>query len=159
MKQLKITIILSLLFLISACKIEKKGKIKVNLYDRNTKILDLEFPDTLLINHDMSGKIIYNMKIDTLKKADISNRFIFLYVTTDKQGIDIHTIKQTNHKIFIDTIGNGKFKFKGSFNNTGNNILNLVFEDVVMTNKLKKGKVFIYKVYTSISLPVFVKKH
>jgi len=52
----------------------------------------------------------------------------------------------------------GIFDFKANFNNIGSNILNLVFEDVVMTNKLIKGKVPIYEQYTSISLPVYVKE-
>lgn len=135
---------------------KRKKEIKISSYDGSAKILDIAFPDTVLVNNDIVGKIMYDMEIDTLKKSEISDRFIFLYVTTDKEGRDIRTIKKTSHKIFIDTIGNGVFHFRANFNNAGNNILNLVFEDVVMTNKLVKGKVPIYERYTSISLPVHV---
>jgi len=145
---------LSVLVIFISCVKEKK----IESYNEDDKILDLLFPDTVLINKNIAGKIIYNMEIDTLKKSEIIDRFMFLYVTTDKEGIDIRSIKNTNHKIFVDTIRTGVYNFKASFNNVGNNMLNLVFEDVVMTNKFIKDSMTIYEEYTSISLPVYVKE-
>ncbi len=153
----KIIYAIFILLAIVSCS-EKKKEVALSHYIGNEKILDIVFPDTISIDKNVSGKISYDMTIDTLKKSDITDRFMFLYVTTDRDGVDIHTIKKTNHKIFVDTVGNGIFDFKAKFSSTGDKVLNLVFEDVVMTNKLVEGKVPIYEEYTSISLPVFVKE-
>lgn len=149
-------LIIAIIFVISCNYKKQKVELKEEVDTNN--ILHFVFPDTVIVNISNNGEVIYDMALDSIKKNSVSNRFIFLYATSNKNAIDIESIKKAKHEIFIDTIGEGFFRFNITFDNIGNNTANLVFEDVIMIKSNGADKIPIYKTYTSISKPIFVKE-
>jgi hypothetical protein len=133
---------------------------KDTLQFRNkSPITFFKFQDTIILNHDVSGEIKYNYEFDGLKLSDIDKRYTFLYITTQKEALDLETIKNTSHNIFIDTIGNGIFYFNAKFTNLGNNLLNGAIEDIIYLKGItKEGKVEIIKKKINLSKEVFIKE-
>ncbi|MCF6347010.1 MAG: hypothetical protein L3J20_01760 [Flavobacteriaceae bacterium] len=128
-------------------------------FKSESQITFFEFQDTVTINQDILGEIKYNLGLDDLKLSDIDKRYTFFYVTTQKEALDLESIKNTSHNIFIDTVGNGTFYFNAKFTNYGNNLLNGVIEDIIYLKGItNEGKVKIIKKKTNISKDVFVKE-
>ena len=125
---------------------------------RNIYLEYIEFPDSIKKNQETYGEIKVNLnKIDTTMKLSVRDRFLFLYVTTEKVEPIIDSIKKVNHKLFADTIGDGTIRFKVAFNNLGDNVLTTVIEDVKMyEHDTIIDRTPINTQYTSISLNVFV---
>ncbi len=150
--------------ILTSCKTEPNKDVydevlkEASQFDSDSLITFFEFRDTVAINQNISGEIKYNLGLD-VKLTNIDKRYTFFYVTTEKEALDIESIKSTNHNIFIDTVGNGTFYFNTKFTNFGNNLLNGVFEDIIYLKGITKdGKVKIVKKYTNISKDVFVKR-
>lgn len=126
-----------------------------------TKILQLEFPDTVLLKENIQGKIKYGLELDSLMVSDISSRYIFFHVATssEREGLTLEEIKEENRIVYEDTIGKGIFNFEVSFSQPGDNVLNGVIEDIrIMSEELEdKDKVRIITKETSISKNIYVK--
>lgn len=125
----------------------------------NSKITKFTFPDTIFINQKVTGKIKYNIELDTLDLSKIFKRYIFLYVSTETYETGVKAIEKVKHKIFIDSLGEGNFIFNASFKNKGNNIVNGVIQDVILYNvELENGKKLTSEEETIIMKKVYVKE-
>ncbi len=156
-----------ILFLLLVISCNNK-KVKENLSQKVSKnfsekeneeslITYFDFKDTLYLDENASGVIKYNLNLDSLSESDIEKRYTFLYISTDKEALNLEAIKNLKHDIFIDTVGNGTFYFEAEFTKVGNNLLNGVIEDLVFLKELtREGKVKIISNKTSISKNVFV---
>ncbi len=154
-----------LLVILTSCNIKSKKDIYNVVYKDTSQFRDkslitfFKFQDTVILNQVVLGEIKYNYELDGLKLSDIDKRYTFLYITTQKEALDLEAIKNTSHTIFIDTIGNGTFYFNAKFTNFGNNLLNGVIEDIIYLKGItKEGKVKIIKKKINLSKDVFVKQ-
>ena len=129
--------------------------------EKETKILQLEFPDTVLLKENIQGRIKYGLYLDSLRPSDISSRYIFFHVATssDKKGLSLEEIKKENRIVYEDTIGKGVFHFEVIFPHVGDNVLNGIIEDIRILNGQveDKDKVRIVTKETSISRNIYVK--
>jgi hypothetical protein len=118
-----------------------------------------KFKDTSIVNEDILGELKYNLELDSLKSSDIAKRYTFLYITTQREALDLEAIKNANHNIFIDTVGNGTFYFNAKFSDSGNNLLNGVIEDLIFLKEITdEGDTKIIRKKTNISKDIFVKE-
>lgn len=125
----------------------------------NSKILNINFHDTIKANNNIHGELIYNLKLDTIKQSDIVERFLFLYVTSEslKVGGYVDEIKKTSHKIFTDTIGNGIIEFNVEFNEKGKNLLTCVLQDVLFLKGRNNEEALVeYIIETEMHKKVYV---
>ncbi len=60
-----------------------------------------------------------------------------LFVSVDKNSKPFEEIKKSKQNIFIDTIGDGTFKF--IFSEAGENVLSLALEDQIFLKKYPPG--------------------
>lgn len=156
MIKINIKLFVILILIIASCN-KKSELLEDNININEPKIIGFKFPDTVSKNQETLGELKYNLKIDTLESSDIIERYTLFYITTEKNAIGVEAIEKTEHNIFLDTIGNGTFKFKVKFANTGNQLLSGVVEDVVMFKGEKKDKILTITDETSVMWEVFVK--
>ena len=121
--------------------------------------ISIKYSDSIFIGTYGHGTIQYNRKIKNVKKYNILERYILLYISIDENAKTFKDIEKTKQNEFIDTIGNGVFHFKYKFNTIGKNNLKLVFDD--FTNYIEEGSnktdtISLIKYSTPISLPVYV---
>ncbi len=161
-KQFCIDLVL-VISIMSSCKKEKKTT--WNLIEKpktqieKSIILSFEFNDTVAINQEVSGKLKYNLQIDSLKQSDIDDRFLLLYLTAEGFDLNLKNIQKTNHRIFTDTIGNGTIDFSFSFKKIGNNFLNGIIEDKIILKKPTiDGTIMIRTNEVSLTKNIFVKE-
>lgn len=153
-KTFKFIFIFSILILTS-CKEAKKESIEI--MESNEDILLFEFPDTVKLNQNNFGKIQYNLDIDSIDISEIDERYILFYLTNKKEEINLKSIEDIEHKIFIDTIGDGTFRFDIDFTKNGKNLLNGLIEDkIFLKTPTNDGKIRIITKETKISKDVYV---
>lgn len=95
---------------------------------------NIVFPDTLIINKDYKGFILYESLFDTLNLKKGENRFINLYIKGDTKMIEYSKA----NKIVYDTFGmyQDTIRFKIKFNKVGENYLNgYIGDDVYIESK------------------------
>lgn len=158
MKNKNLVLILLAVFIIISCS-DNKGDKKASKKNLGSKyIFSIKhFPDTVLVDKIYEGEIEYESELDTINLPNEDERFIFLYITTQKGSFkDIEAIKKVEHEVFkIDKNGIIAFRFK--FKNTGVNYFNGMIEDmVILNNHYKDGKARIITHLTEIKKEVFV---
>lgn len=134
-----------------------KDSIRKNTLE--TEPINLKYSDSVFIGAYGYGMINYNKKIKDIKKSNILERYVLLYVSVDENAKTFEDIEETKQNEFIDTIGNGVFYFKYRFNKIGKNNLKLVFDDFVnyvKDDSIKRDTITMIRYSTPISLPVYV---
>lgn len=155
---------IKLFFLLILCvSCRKNDKIK-NKYPNNQvevvedKISTFVFPDTIKVGKYIKGELKYNIK-NTGIVEKINSRYIYLYVTSEKQeGITANEIQKTNFLIYKDTIGNGFFTFEAKFSKLGNQLLNGAVVDIIFydDNRIDKDSMMIKEIETQFTKDVYV---
>lgn len=102
----KLISLILIIWILVSCKKEKKNEVSENISDQIEYVSQLpykfEFPDTVYINKNYSGKLTYNGQLDTLKLPYGEERFIIYYLTiTNKLLTKISDLK----KVKSDTFG------------------------------------------------------
>lgn len=138
--------------------LSKKEKVKtINSLESKNIFSVKHFPDTVLVDKIYEGEIEYESELDTITLIEGEERFIFLYITTEK-GVfkDIKAIKNVKHEVFnIDEKGIIAFKFM--FKEKGVNYFKGIIEDMVLLNDYDEdGKARIITHLTEIKKEVFV---
>lgn len=167
-KQYFLSLFTIILLVVISCKKTDNSKVDKMHSDKDsiqknileTEPINLKYSDSVFIGTYEYGVINYNKKIKDIKKSNILERYVLLYVSVDENAKTFEDIKKTKQNEFIDTIGNGVFYFKYKFNKIGKNNLKLVFDDFV--NYLKDDSIkrddtiTMIRHSTPISLPVYV---
>ncbi|MCF6349292.1 MAG: hypothetical protein L3J20_13525 [Flavobacteriaceae bacterium] len=110
-----------------------------------------------MINKYSYGEIKYIDKIDTINESEIGERYIMMYLSIDDYANTFEEIEKTKQGIFIDTIGNGTYRFKVKFNEHGNKEIKLAIEDLAfIKNYSNSNEVLILKRYSFLNIPVKV---
>lgn len=123
------------------------------------KILDFQFDDSLIFkNKFVTGKLVYDMSLDTLSLDDISNRYIVFLATTKKDSLETpESIAKGAQYKHGDSINSGIFKFRVKFSSVIDPVLTIAIVDFkfLRENEGDEEQQLIKKSLI-ISLPVFV---
>lgn len=121
----------------------------------NFSKLEVNFPDTIIVNKDYKGFVIYKSLFDTLNLEKGENRFINLYLIGSKKRTEFSDVTKIPH----DTFGMYKdtIRFKINFQQIGNNYLNGHIEDEVYIDDNPKGKTRNIIKVSPFHKPIFVK--
>ncbi len=156
--------IIILIILTFSCRKEKRKKITETRINKkkivnidSSRISIIKSPKYLLINKYSYGEIKYIDKIDTINESEIGERYIMMYLSIDDYANTFEEIEKTKQGIFIDTIGNGTYRFKVKFNEHGNKEIKLAIEDLAfIKNYSNSNEVLILKRYSFLNIPVKV---
>lgn len=151
-------IVTSALFLSLISCGNKQNEISNNyLHKKEQPLIYFEFNDTVKVNQESLGKLRYNLELDSIQLSDIEERYLFFYLTTEKESLTIEEIKKHKHTMFIDTIGDGTIHFNHNFKKMGNIVLYGIIEDIIIFKTPEAdGKIRIKTKETSISKDVYV---
>jgi len=155
------------LFLFVSCKENKQKERTVNSKSientphinlEDNKILNFKFPDTVYAKIKTRGVLTYDLQLDSSISSKLTNRFVFLYVTTDFVEGGSKEIAKRKHSIYKDTIGDGNYIFEVTFEDKGANVLSLAIEDnLILKSEIDSIAIDYGVEETSIHYPVFVK--
>ncbi|GEM_PF-3464552 len=126
-----------------------------------SKIMDIKFNDTVFQNIQFNGAIKYDMKLDSLKKSDISYRGVIFFASIFENSQTFEQIGKTAFAAdVIDSVivdGVHIFNFSGKFKNSGIDTVRIAVEDVIIPKgDTTKETINISKGYSFLSLPVTV---
>ncbi|MDN3672422.1 hypothetical protein QWY99_05045 [Flavobacterium branchiarum] len=148
-----------IVLLFISCKNEIKD-IPENIPKNNTVLfgkIEINFPDTIIINKEYKGSVIYSSLFDTLNLEKGKYRFVSLYLKDSEKKTKYSDVK----KVAYDTFGmyEDKIRFKVDFKQIGNNYLNGFIEDEVFIEDGKpNGKTRIINKVSEFHKLVFVKE-
>ena len=123
------------------------------------KILDIQFDDLIIYkNKYTSGKIIYDIRLDSLESSEINNRYIMFYATTEKRSLPtLESIKKNASFGHMDTIINGIFNFKLKFSSDKNSLLRVAIVDkIFLEGDGTSKKMEVLQNTILLELPIFV---
>lgn len=150
-------IFLNLLIIISCSTKNNKESNIFNNESNSNELLVFEFPDTVKLGVKIKGVINYNLEFNSENSSEIKERFVFLYVTTDKSLLTLRDVKNGKHKAFVSKKRNGKIDFDVKFSNEKMNVLNCFIKDqIFFKRKNTDAKVRIKTREVNISKDVYV---
>jgi hypothetical protein len=116
------------------------------------------FPDTILIDAVYEGKINYTSELDTIQLSEEDNRFIFLFISTEKGEFNtVESIKKVKHVAFTSNKEN-EIYYTLKFDKDGLNYINCIIEDMVILNSFTNdGKSRVLTKLTLINKEILVK--
>ncbi|WP_299156931.1 hypothetical protein [uncultured Tenacibaculum sp.] len=147
----KISIYFSIFLIVSCSNEYKKEEVK----KESNKIAFIEFPSVIRKGEIVKGKLKYNLNLDSIKRENIKERFIFLYITKDANVSNIEELKKHKHQVFVEGNKKGVIGFKIKFEKSGKGILNCFLVDKIYIKK-EKDKIDIKTKEINITKDVFV---
>ena len=133
MKKLSLFLIFFIFF--SSCNNQKeKTRLNKDLEkDLSFKIQFSKLSKSVFINQEIEGTLFFDRSLDSSLISRLSDRYTFLYVTTDTLAkLNAENIQQKNHNAYIDKSGSGTYSFKFKFSKPGAQSIYFVIEDILL---------------------------